>query len=115
MKKVLILGAFLFILTGCSESKGTITKITCDKMKEMMKNSETVLLDVRTKEEYEEGHLDKAENRPLTKIDELELDKSTPIIVYCKSGARSNDAAKLLIEMGYKNIYDLGAMSNCGA
>ena len=113
MKKLFILGILLFLLTGCSEKEGTITEVTCDKMKELMKDSKTVLFDVRSKEEYDEGHLDKAENRPLTTIDEVKLDKNTPIIVYCKSGARSGEAAKMLLEMGYKNIYNLGAMSNC--
>ncbi len=113
MKKVFMFALLLFILTGCANEEGTITKVNCDKMKELMKDSKTVLLDVRSKEEYEESHLDKAENRPLTKIDELDINKKTPIIVYCKSGVRSNEAAKMLLEIGYINIYDLGAMSNC--
>ncbi len=115
MKKTILFVLFLFLLTGCSKEEGTITKITCVKMKELLTSSKAVLLDVRSKEEYDEGHLEKAENRPLTKIDELKLDKKTPIIVYCKSGFRSNEAAKMLLDMGYKNIYDLGAMTNCKA
>ena len=113
MKKLFAIALLLLLLTGCASEEGTITKVNCDKMKELMKDSKAVLLDVRSKEEYEDGHLDKAENRPLTKIDELDVNKKTPIIVYCKSGVRSNEAAQMLINMGYTNIYDLGAMSNC--
>lgn len=113
MKKIFIIGLFLFLLTGCATEEGSITDINCNKMKELMKDSKTVLLDVRSKEEYDEGHLDKAENRPLTQIDELDIDKKTPIIVYCKSGVRSGEAAKMLLEMGYIHIYNLGPMSSC--
>jgi len=113
MKKVFMFALLLFLLTGCVSEEGTITKVNCDKMKELMNDSKTLLLDVRSKEEYDEGHLDNAENRPLTQIDELKVDLNTPIIVYCKSGVRSNEAANLLLDFGYKNIYDLGAMSNC--
>ena len=112
MKKVLMILLFLFLLSGCSK-EGNITKISCDKMKELMKDSASILLDVRSMEEYNEGHLDKAENRPLTKIDELNINKETPIIVYCKSGVRSSEAANMLLKMGYQNIYDLGSMSSC--
>ena len=114
MKKILLVILLMFLLTGCSSEEGTITKVSCTKAKELMNDSKTILLDVRSKEEYDEGHLDKAENRPLTQINKLDVDKNTPIIVYCKSGARSGEAAKELLKMGYKNIYDLGAMSNCG-
>ncbi len=105
MKKVFAFIFILFLLTACSSKEGTITKINCDKMKEVMSSKEAVLLDVRSKEEYDAGHLDKAKNEPLTKIDELEIDKETPIIVYCKSGVRSNEAAKMLKKNGlYKYL-----------
>jgi rhodanese-related sulfurtransferase len=117
MKKLFILIALIFMLTGCSNEEGTITKITCDQMKKLLTNSKTILLDVRSKEEYNEGHLEKAENSPLTELSDLKdidhLASETPIIVYCKSGVRSNEAAKELLKMGFKNIYDLGAMSKC--
>lgn len=113
MKKMFIIVLFLFLLTGCATEEGSITKVSCDKMKELVKDSNALLLDVRSKEEYDEGHLDNAENRPLTKIDELDINKNTPIIVYCKSGIRSSEAAKMLLEMGYIHIYDLGPMSSC--
>ena len=112
MKKFLILAFFIFLITGCSK-EGTITKITCDNMKELIKD-DAILVDVRSASEYEEGHLKNAINKPLTKLSSLdELDKETKLIVYCKSGVRSNNAAQELLKMGFKNIYDLGSMSNC--
>jgi len=117
MKKVILFSVLFLLLTGCSEKEGTITKINCAKMKELVTESKAILVDVRSKEEYESGHLEKAKNNPLTKLDDLvsvdKIDFETPIIVYCKSGVRSSSAAKELLKMGFKNIYDLGAMSNC--
>jgi rhodanese-related sulfurtransferase len=75
-----------------------------------------IIVDVREEEEYKEEHLDEAINIPYTAItDRISkyADKDTKIIVYCKSGVRSNKAANSLIEAGYKNIYDLGSISNC--
>ena len=119
MKKIFMFILIVLFLSGCSNEEGTITKITCNKMKEIMRDSKAVLLDVRSKDEYDEGHLDNAKNSPLTKLENLKkvdhLDSKTPIIVYCKSGVRSNDAAKELLKMGFINIYDLGAMSNCNS
>jgi rhodanese-related sulfurtransferase len=80
-------------------------------------NDEAVLIDVRTVQEYSEGHLEEAVNISVesinTMIEKLVPDKDTSIIVYCRSGNRSATAAKTLINLGYKNVYDLGAMSNC--
>jgi rhodanese-related sulfurtransferase len=47
-----------------------------------------------------------------TEISKIEYDKDTKIIVYCRSGNRSNMAAEELLSLGYKNIYDLGSMDN---
>ena len=70
------------------------------------------LIDVRTSEEYESGHLDKAQNIDFLNeelfITEIEkFDKSQPIYIYCRSGNRSGKAATLMQELGFQNIYDL--------
>ena len=70
------------------------------------------LIDVRTTEEYESGHLDKAQNIDFLNeelfIKEIEkFDKSQPIYIYCRSGNRSGKAATLMQELGFQNIYDL--------
>ena len=130
MKKLLIIIFALFLLTGCgnkdqkiaeqaeSNSEGTVQNITCAKMKTMLQEEDdVVLIDVRTPAEYEEKHLSKAINIPNESIKDIkdheEITKDTKIIVYCRSGARSSNSANELINMGYKNVYNLGAMSNC--
>ena len=128
MKKLLIILVMLFLITGCKETnsiketkettkevKGTISNVTCDKAMSLQGEG-AIIVDVREADEYKEEHLDDAINIPYTviadKIGEY-ADKDTKIIVYCKSGVRSNKAATSLIEAGYKNIYDLGSISNC--
>jgi rhodanese-related sulfurtransferase len=73
-----------------------------------------LLLDVRTRDEYEAGHLPSAKNIPVQELSKS-LDavgtKDTPIVVYCRSGMRSATAASLLRDAGY-TVCDLGAMHN---
>ena len=112
MKKILIL--LILLLVGCTTN--TYTTITQDKAKEMMKEEKDyIILDVRTKEEYYDNHIEDAINIPLDEIETSSVlkDKDQIIFVYCRSGNRSATAAQTLIDMGYKNVYDLGAITNC--
>lgn len=61
-----------------------------------------VLLDVRTPQEYKEGHIPDSENLPLDRIQEIKMDKSRPLFVYCHSGARSRQACAWLNAQGYE-------------
>ncbi len=73
-----------------------------------------VLLDVRTPEEYREGHIPGSKNVPLQSIDKVAgmIDnKSTPIFVHCLSGARSRQAAAVLQQLGYTNVKNIGGIS----
>ncbi|MEE2671654.1 MAG: rhodanese-like domain-containing protein [Bdellovibrionota bacterium] len=72
------------------------------------------LLDVRTVAEYEEAHSDKMINIPLDRLEQnlIKLDKTRPIIVFCRSGNRSGQAVKLLEASGYKNVVNGGAWTN---
>ena len=87
--------------------------ISFKEAKEMIEKSGTVLLDVRTEEEYITGHIPTSILIPLDeleyRLDELQ-DKSQNIIVYCKSGRRSKIACDILIQAGYSNIFDLGGV-----
>lgn len=69
------------------------------------------LLDVRTAEEFKEGHLDHAVNIDVLKDDFSEkaktLDKDQPLYLYCRSGNRSAKASTILKDMGFKEIYDM--------
>ncbi len=73
-----------------------------------------VLLDVRTPAEFAAGHLDGAVNVPVDQLERRagELDRGRPVVVYCRSGARSAAATRTLRSLGFGAVEDLGAMSN---
>lgn len=82
-------------------------------VEECYKTNNSILLDVRTEEEYNSGHIEKSINIPLQRIeDSLKIinDKSTPIYVYCRSGARSTSATALLTSLGYSNVINIGGI-----
>ncbi len=72
--------------------------------------------DVREEEEYDAGHAEGAELFPLGEIDEESAaeripDFDTPVLLYCRSGARSFQAALKLVSFGYARVYDLGGLN----
>jgi len=91
-------------------------KITQKKAKELIDNQDVIILDVRTAEEYDEGQIKDAILIPDYELKEKAQktlkDKNKTILVYCRSGVRSENAAKLLINMGYKKVYDIGGIIN---
>lgn len=97
------------------EDKAEIKLVSGEEAKELVKNKEAILVDVRTKEEYDAGHVEGAILLPvdeITSLIEKEIpDKDTGIIVYCRSGRRSNIAANALKDMGYTKLYDMGPIS----
>ena len=86
------------------------TKISNIHLQDMIKEG-AILLDVRSPQEYEEGHLENAIIIPFyeieKKINDISHDKSKVIIVYCNTGHRSKKAQKVLQKMGYKHVYNL--------
>ena len=105
--------AVLFI-GGCvliARLKGD--QIDSPQAKDLVKKG-ALLVDVRTPEEFAEGHIDKAVNIPVaqlaSRISELGA-KDTTIVLYCRSGMRSSRAASTLQEKGFTKVYDLGPMS----
>ena len=115
MKKVFIVLVCLFFVCGCNKDTIKSGKINCEQMDKIMERDNAKLIDVRTKDEFEQGHLQGADNIPAERIMQelLYVDKKTSIIVYCASGTRSAKAFDILKGAGYENIYDLGAMSKC--
>lgn len=94
---------------------GYIKKVTPAEGQVMLENRfEIVLLDVRNPEEYREGHLPKAVNVPLDYVESSRVtvygDHQQPVMVYCHGGYRSAMAARMLMMMGYEEIYDLGGI-----
>lgn len=90
-------------------SKENLTK---EELKEVLKNySNVILLDVRSHQEYEEGHINGAINIPTYELyrsaPRVLKDKDAIIIAYCTVGVRSKHAIDVLRKMGYKNLYHL--------
>ena len=111
MKKILlILCCYLLIgTTGCE--KKAIEKIETKEKKteRVLEEKNYIVVDVRTKEEYEESHVKGALNIPYDEIDEkTSLPKEKTILVYCRSGKRSEIAYTKLTKLGY-DVIDLGA------
>lgn len=73
----------------------------------------SLLVDVRTPAEYESGHIPTALNIPVDVIGTRPpaVDMAALIIVYCRSGSRSAAARKILVDLGYTNVIDFGAVS----
>ena len=74
-----------------------------------------VLLDVRTPQEYSEGHIPGSKNVPLQTLDKVSSvveNKDTELFVYCYSGARSRQAAAALGQMGYTKVNNIGGISS---
>lgn len=98
-----------------SKAADGIQTISGEEAKKLMDNLDSfILLDVRTEEEYNEGHIPGAILIPDSSIEEnaetLLPDKDATIFVYCRSGRRSAIAAKTLSSMGYTSIYDFGGI-----
>jgi len=114
MKKAVIIILLTIFLYGC-QSQGSLVNYQYSsnpKIESLMINNDYLIVDVRTKEEYNESHLKGAINIPYDEINEdTILDKNLLIFVYCKSGNRSSIAEEKLTSLGY-NVYDLGAFDN---
>lgn len=118
---ILSLTLALIVMSGCSkkEDKSTYTKISAEEAKKMMdENKDIIILDVRTEEEYQEGHIEGAilipDNEIKDTAENILTDKSATILVYCRSGRRSANASKELSELGFTNIYDFGGINDWG-
>ena len=96
MKKILLIGLIL-LLTACGQKYQVINANTA---KELIDNGAT-LIDVRTEEEYDESHIEGATNIPLQIIDSINYPLDNVIVLYCATGIRSAEAAKILVEKGY--------------
>lgn len=93
-----------------------IKKVSFKEAKEIMDSEKDyILLDVRAEEEYITGHAVDAVLFPLDEITDVEADDVIPsldttILVYCRTGRRSAEAARLLDDFGYETIYDIGGL-----
>lgn len=112
MKKItMLLMLFMFSFTGFAQNSDVISVITADKYKKEIEKENVQLVDVRTPEEFQEGHIQGAKNIDFFSEDFLAqfeaLDKDEPVYIYCRSGNRSAKASKKLSDAGFKKIVDL--------
>ncbi len=108
---------------GMTETKNTDAaasdayhKITAEEAKKMLDEGGVTLVDVRTEAEYKEKHIENAlliPNETITTEPSEELpDKSATVLLYCRSGRRSKEAADKLVAMGYEKVYDFGGIKD---
>ena len=118
MKKITLLVFAIMFLAGCSAevSKVDYKQITTEEAIIMMaEESDYIILDVRTPEEYESGYIKDAINIPNEIIGDKEIaelpDKEQLIMIYCRSGNRSKQASEKLVDLGYTNIVEFGGIN----
>jgi phage shock protein E len=120
--KIIILFVILLILvsfTACvrdQEGSG-YRKISAEEIKKIIdENSDVVIIDVRTLDEFNTGHIEGSILIPYDEIAEqienVVKDKNTLIVLYCRSGNRSKMAADALIALRYKNVCDMGGLND---
>lgn len=111
MKNLLIL-ILLIIFTSCnSQVSKKINIIDLPTLKNEVIGKDVQLIDVRTENEYNSGHIDDAININIANEDNFkqkiqELDKHNPVYIYCHAGGRSNKASKIMEGLGFTEIYD---------
>ena len=120
MKKLIFLLLAVLILTACGQDQennreAVFVNITAEEAKQIMDSQDGyIILDVRSQEEYDQGHIPGAILIPDYEIEaraEKELtDKDQLILVYCRSGRRSKLAAEALVKLGYTNIREFGGI-----
>ena len=123
MKRILIAVSvalmLISLLVGCNDgnNKNVYEQITPDEAKALMDSEDGyIILDVRTPEEFAERHIEGAILIPDYEIGEkaesILTDKDQLILVYCRSGRRSKNAANELATLGYTNIKEFGGIND---
>ena len=111
MKRNIILLSVMLLLTPVAKAQ-TVKHLAPQEFERALTEKKgAALVDVRTAEEYAQGHLTNAVMIDYYSSDfktkAAKLDKGKPVFLYCKAGSRSNAAANILLEMGFKEVYDL--------
>ncbi|MBT8260054.1 MAG: rhodanese-like domain-containing protein [Flavobacteriaceae bacterium] len=112
MKKLLIISFLMVFVSSCEQKVyKEIQLVTPEEMKELMLLEDVQLIDVRSPREYEKGFIEGFQNIDYmsdTFSEDIEkLDKTRPVLLYCKTGRRTAKCAKKLVENGFVKIYDL--------
>lgn len=115
MKKFVCVFILMLFLCGCNNKVAINVDIDPSEVYSLINNKDVYIIDVREVYEYNNGHIKNSHNIPfgqIRNIDNSLVPFDTKIIVYCYSGNRSSNAAKMLLEMGYTNVHDMGGIIN---
>lgn len=116
---LIILLTLAVLLSGCgakAEGGTGYEMIGPEEAKTLMDQGGAIILDVRTQQEYDQGHIPGAILLPDYQVKELAEeylpDKEQLILVYCRSGNRSKKASETLADMGYTNVKEFGGIND---
>ena len=119
MKKLVIFLFCFIMLVGCTKDDEVSFKtISASAAHDIIESdSEAIILDVRSLDEYNSSHIENAVNIPYTEIEsrflsEVTEDKNATILVYCQSGRRSEIASETLVKLGFTNVKNFGGLNN---
>lgn len=109
---VAIIFFFIAAIVGKAQENNSITVLNKETFKSKIIESKVQLVDVRTSREYKAGTIEYASNIDYFDDENFyskfgKLDKEKPVYIFCRSGNRSQKAAKKLVKLGFKEIYDL--------
>ena len=108
-------GLAIWLVAGRSRAEGSYVSISQEEAKKIMETEENyIILDVRTHEEFQTGHIPGAVCFPLDQVaekaGEVIPDQDMLYLVYCRSGRRSKEASQILAQLGYTNIREFGGI-----
>ncbi len=104
----------MIAISGCIDTakqpeKAQYVDVSVQQAKEMIDRGEVFIMDVRTQEEYDAGHIKGSTLIPVQVLDKRlnELPRDRKILIYCRSGHRSIQASEILVNNGFKEIYNM--------
>lgn len=111
---IFVSSLILAAISGCISTtkppeKAQYTDVSVQQAREMIDSGDVLILDVRTQEEYNAGHIKNSTLIPVQVLDKRlnELPRDKKILVYCRSGSRSAQASQILVNNGFKEIYNM--------
>ncbi len=112
---VIVIAIAAWYVTANQKNQATLTphqRLTPQQYQSTYATRDHLLVDVRSPEEFASGHIPGAVNIALPGLPQqmATLPKDRPIILYCRSGARSNSAVQMLAQGGFENVHDLGGL-----
>ena len=108
---MIIVGSIWVFGFNSYKPKGSYQNINVKEFNELKEDSDTIILDVRTSEEYKKGHIENAEHIDVLEPDFLtkvrRLNPNNTYLIYCRSGSRSQRAANLMAQAGFEHLFNL--------